>query len=333
MRISYKILNNFNINFILNKKTNNVFIRNFTCLNKSQLILNNTVNKKLYLKVNLNNFSSQNDNKNQLVVNNNNNNNNQNNNNDKEEQHKQHQQKKSTEQSPIRKLLRVKDLVDFIFFSFLISGIYIGYKNYKTKKENESKFEMEWLNVPNLKHKLFKCNEYFLPEFLSKNVNNIKNFRMRKDDVWVFRFVLQSLLIFQKLYTFSIFKVVSFPKSGTTWVQEIVYLITNDCDFEKAKSSSIESRSPFIDFPSPGVKYIDGLQSPRIIKTHMPLTFLPDNVQNESKVIYILRNPKDVCVSYYHFAKMSTEAEYTGNFRNFSSSFAEGIGRFIIFFS
>jgi hypothetical protein len=61
----------------------------------------------------------------------------------------------------------------------------------------------------------------------------------------------------------------------------------------------------------------------------MPFSFLPDNVQNESKVIYILRNPKDVCVSYYHFAKMSTEAEYTGNFRNFSSSFAEGIGKFI----
>ncbi len=173
MRISYQILNNFNIKFILNKN-NTVIIRNFICLNNKKLILNSNWNKSLYLRINLNNLSNQNDKANQIVVNN------------KEGQQKQQHQKKSNEQSPIRKLLRVKDLVDFIFISFLISGIYIGYKNYNEKKENESKFEMEWLNVPNLKHKLFKCNGYFLPEFLSKNVNNIKNFRMRKDDVWVF---------------------------------------------------------------------------------------------------------------------------------------------------
>jgi hypothetical protein len=103
-------------------------------------------------------------------------------------------------------------------------------------------------------------------------------------------------------------------------------LINSDCDFENAKKSSIESRSPFIDFPSPGIKYINSMKSPRIIKTHMPISFLPENVQNESKVIYILRNPKDVCVSYYHFAKMSTEAEYKGNFSDFGELFVQGTG-------
>ena len=107
----------------------------------------------------------------------------------------------------------------------------------------------------------------------------------------------------------------------------IVYLIKNNCNFEKAKSSSIESRSPFIDFPSPGINYINKLNSPRIIKTHLPIQFLPDNVENESKVIYILRNPKDVCVSYYHFAKMSTEAEYEGNFDHFCELFVQGTGK------
>ncbi len=182
IRISYRLINDFSLNFILNKKNNTVFIRNFTCLRNKRLILNTNLNKELYLRVNLsNNVNNQNEKINQLVVNSNNTDNNNN-----KERQKNQQQKKHSEQSPIRKLLRVKDIVDFIFISFLISGIYIGYKNYKEKKENESKFEMEWLNVPNLKHKLFKCNDYFLPEFLSKNLNSIKNFRMRKDDVWVF---------------------------------------------------------------------------------------------------------------------------------------------------
>jgi hypothetical protein len=73
---------------------------------------------------------------------------------------------------------------------------------------------------------------------------------------------------------------------GTTWVQEIVYLIVNDCDFTKAKQKSIEERTPFLDYPSPGMKYIDNMQSPRVVKTHLPIDFLPDNVEKESKVTF-----------------------------------------------
>jgi hypothetical protein len=61
-------------------------------------------------------------------------------------------------------------------------------------------------------------------------------------------------------------------------------LIQNNCDFAKAKSDSIESRSPFLDYPSPGMKFIDNMNSPRVIKTHLPSAFLPDNFENGSKV-------------------------------------------------
>ena len=58
----------------------------------------------------------------------------------------------------------------------------------------------------------------------------------------------------------------------------------NDCDFEKAKSISIEERSPFLEFPYPGIKYVNNISSPRIIKTHMPIDFLPDNLESKTKV-------------------------------------------------
>jgi hypothetical protein len=46
------------------------------------------------------------------------------------------------------------------------------------------------------------------------------------------------------------------------------------------------------------------------------------------KVIYIVRNPKDVTVSYFHFIKMSTQAQFDGNFKDFFKAFVSGDGKF-----
>ena len=61
------------------------------------------------------------------------------------------------------------------------------------------------------------------PEY-GRNAEMIAQFQPRKSDVWV----------------------MTFPKSGTTWMQEIVWLIVNDCDFEGAKAP-LNNRSPFLE--------------------------------------------------------------------------------------
>ena len=43
---------------------------------------------------------------------------------------------------------------------------------------------------------------------------------------------------------------------------------------------------------------------------------IPD--QDGAKVIYIYRNPKDVIVSYYHFAKMLNYAKFDGTLSQFA---------------
>lgn len=53
----------------------------------------------------------------------------------------------------------------------------------------------------------------------------IKNLTVYEDDVWV----------------------VSFPKCGTTWTQEMVWLLNNDLDYERAKSENILFRFPFLE--------------------------------------------------------------------------------------
>ncbi len=38
--------------------------------------------------------------------------------------------------------------------------------------------------------------------------------------------------------------------------------------------------------------YIEGLPSPRYIKSHLPLTCLPPTLIDQCKVVYVARNPK-----------------------------------------
>lgn len=67
-------------------------------------------------------------------------------------------------------------------------------------------------------HDLFKkfgnWNICFLPKHYSSHSNYIRDFQVREEDVWV----------------------VSFIKAGTTWTQEMAWMIGNDLDYEKAKT-------------------------------------------------------------------------------------------------
>jgi len=43
-------------------------------------------------------------------------------------------------------------------------------------------------------------------------------------------------------------------------------------------------------------------------------------------VIYIVRNPKDVAVSYYYFLRMATFVGYRGGLNDFINKFIKGEG-------
>jgi len=49
------------------------------------------------------------------------------------------------------------------------------------------------------------------------------------------------------------------------------------------------------------MEIVNGMDSPRYIKTHLPLNLLPQELLTKRpKIIYVARNPKDQCVSFYH---------------------------------
>jgi len=116
--------------------------------------------------------------------------------------------------------------------------------------------------------------------------------------------------------------VASYPKTGTTWTEEICYLILSNVDLKKANSATLEERIPFLEIPAIGLKGIEELQSPRLIKTHLPYKEIPSNfLKNGAKIVYITRNPKDTLVSYYNFMRMVGFFAYSGDLQSFLDLF------------
>ena len=101
----------------------------------------------------------------------------------------------------------------------------------------------------------------------------------------------------------------------------------------------METKFPYLEFAYPGLKDVSERKGRRFIKTHLPTQLLPESLARSKakvmraaiskqlqssdldffpgKVLYISRNPKDVCVSYFHFAKMLRYIDFRGDFGKF----------------
>lgn len=116
--------------------------------------------------------------------------------------------------------------------------------------------------------------------------------------------------------------------TGTTWLQEIVWLLQNDLNYEKAKSKSIDERFPYLEFPHPGLTTLSKETGRRFIKTHVAPSLLQlgdgkDDKEKMPKVLSIVRDPRDVLVSYFYFSRMNNVIGFTGSFAEFFTAFME----------
>ncbi|XP_052568948.1 sulfotransferase 2A1-like isoform X1 [Peromyscus californicus insignis] len=95
--------------------------------------------------------------------------------------------------------------------------------------------------------------------------------------------------------------IVTYPKSGTHWLIEIVSLIQSKGDPSWIQSVPLWHRSPWIETQR-GYQKLIKKEGPRLITSHLPFHLFPKSFfSSKAKVIYIIRNPRDVLVSGYFF--------------------------------
>ncbi|KAJ7986032.1 hypothetical protein DPEC_G00346610 [Dallia pectoralis] len=118
--------------------------------------------------------------------------------------------------------------------------------------------------------------------------------------------------------------IATYPKSGTTWMQGIVTAIENRGDPHLSKTVPNWTRAPWLEqYYSPGV--LEASHGHRIITTHLPYQLLANALQDsKAKIIYVIRNPRDVVVSYYYFHKMANFLPDPNSFDEFLDEFLEG---------
>lgn len=145
-----------------------------------------------------------------------------------------------------------------------------------------------------------------------EHADRIRDFEVRDSDIWV----------------------ISYPKCGTTWTQEMVWLIASGVDFKGAKERALNERVPFFEIMTIGslpedviteffrVIHDDNSDMPRIFKTHLPVDLLPRQLWTKNpKIIYVSREPKDVALSYYHHHRLWND--YVGSLNDFLEAFLD----------
>ncbi|XP_078000556.1 amine sulfotransferase-like [Glandiceps talaboti] len=161
--------------------------------------------------------------------------------------------------------------------------------------------------------KYWKCEGHFFPQAtldegkLARHAEIMKKFDFRKNDVFV----------------------VTFPKSGTSWMALSLRELyqgnwgmskigdgeENELMFDMMLSPDAETKvfdGKLEDLRQDFIKNASSYPSPRLFRSHLPSRIFPVQLvhENGGKIIYVSRNPKDACNSFYHFAKSFLHGEF-----------------------
>lgn len=150
-------------------------------------------------------------------------------------------------------------------------------------------------------------NKYIpVREFFVDNLAIYKDFKVRDSDIWV----------------------ITYPKSGTTFGTEMIWLLCSDLDYATASKTDLINRLCHLEWVDDCDRWRERIMiyleinfrcpctqsrikefliaeeakvGQRVIRSHLPLSLLPAGLfESKAKIVYITRNPMDTAISLYH---------------------------------
>ena len=119
--------------------------------------------------------------------------------------------------------------------------------------------------------------------------------------------------------------IASFPKSGTSWTQQIVRLVYSR-GLIRDSDPALHAIIPWLDDSEdlPDLSVVDMLTSPRVFKSHNPYHLLPCKLTESNRLIYVTRTAKDTAVSMYFHTFGFKMYEYDESIEHFIGEFMAG---------
>jgi tetratricopeptide (TPR) repeat protein len=122
----------------------------------------------------------------------------------------------------------------------------------------------------------------------------------------------------------------TFPKSGTTWMQQVVCMLSGE-----PRDVDIQMRAPYIEAAIAtcvfSMQRLRELPAPRLFKTHAAFEDLPVAGCTKAapppnvKVVIVVRDPRDVMVSLYYHSKSIKGISYQGTWDEWFDDFVNGV--------
>ncbi|XP_061172334.1 sulfotransferase 1B1-like [Saccostrea echinata] len=111
----------------------------------------------------------------------------------------------------------------------------------------------------------------------------------------------------------------AYPKAGTHWLWEVASMLV------RHKAERIPEIKETAMMEGLTEETFDNMSSPRVINTHVYFKYLPkDFFDKKCKILYIIRNPKDIAVSFYNHHRKLLEYEFDGAWEDYLKRFIKG---------
>ncbi|CAJ1084941.1 cytosolic sulfotransferase 3-like [Xyrichtys novacula] len=170
---------------------------------------------------------------------------------------------------------------------------------------------------------LFDFHKVPMTHQYTENWENLQNFRARPDDILI----------------------ATYPKAGNTWLSYTLDLLYfGQTSHSHEREDKIFLRVPMLEStfhylepgPDPssdpipiclkGTDLVNNLStSPRLIKTHLPVQFIPKSFWEQNcRIFYVGRNAKDIVTSYFNFERMSVLNPDPGDWSSYFQRFMDG---------